>query len=529
VSEDGLTDHARINRAAWDAIADEFVPDGERRWASGEPAWGVWEIPERRLRVLPDVAGLDVVELGCGTAYWSAWLARRGARVTGVDNSPRQLATARRLQRAHGMDFPLVHASAEAVPLPDGGFDLAFSEYGASPWCDPARWLPEAARLLKPGGLLVFLTHSPIVMLCIPDLDGPTGDRLIRPYFGMREFDWPDHPSIEFNLTYAGWIAELGRNGFAVEALHEPQAPEDGDPGRHDYVTADWAHRWPQEAIWVARRRGGPRGRAPSSEARVAPAVPDGDLTEPARRNRAAWDAMADEWVPTGERKWARDQPSWGVWDVPEREVGSLPDVAGLDAIELGCGTAYWSAWLARRGARPTGIDNSAGQLETARRLQREHGLDFPLVHASAEAVPLPDAGFDLALSEYGACHWCDPGLWVPEAARLLRPGGLLVFLTTTPLFQLCVPDELGVLTGDRLIRPYFGMRRFEWIGDPPVEFNLTYGGWIAELGRSGFAVEALHELRAPEDGDPGRHDFITAEWAHRWPHEAIWVARRRG
>jgi SAM-dependent methyltransferase len=238
---------------------------------------------------------------------------------------------------------------------------------------------------------------------------------------------------------------------------------------------------------------------------------------------------MADEWVPTGERKWARDQPSWGVWDVPEREVGSLPDVAGLDAIELGCGTAYWSAWLARRGARPTGIDNSAGQLETARRLQREHGLDFPLVHASAEAVPLPDAGFDLALSEYGACHWCDPGLWVPEAARLLRPGGLLVFLTTTPLFQLCVPDELGVLTGDRLIRPYFGMRRFEWIGDPPVEFNLTYGGWIAELGRSGFAVEALHELRAPEDGDPGRHDFITAEWAHRWPHEAIWVARRRG
>jgi predicted DNA-binding protein (MmcQ/YjbR family) len=252
---DGLTSHALINREAWDGIADAFVPNGERKWASADPVWGVWEIPERELRVLPDVAGLDVVELGCGTAYWSAWLARRGARPVGVDNSARQLETARRLQREHGLDFPLVHASAEAVPLPDGGFDLAFSEYGACIWCDPALWIPEAARLLRPGGLLVFLAHTPILMLCIPDFDGfPTGDRLVRPYFGMREFDWPDDPSIEFNLTYGDWIAELRRSGFAVEALHEPQAPADGDPGRHDYVTADWAHRWPQEAIWVARK-----------------------------------------------------------------------------------------------------------------------------------------------------------------------------------------------------------------------------------------------------------------------------------
>jgi SAM-dependent methyltransferase len=256
--------------------------------------------------------------------------------------------------------------------------------------------------------------------------------------------------------------------------------------------------------------------------------VPDERLTEHARRNRAAWDAMADEWVPAAERKWASDDPSWGVWGIPERELRVLPELAGLDAVELGCGTAYWSAWLARAGARPTGIDNSARQLETARRLQREHGLEFPLIHASAEAVPLPDARFDLALSEYGACHWCEPELWLAEAARLLRPGGLLAFLTTTPLFQLFVPEDEGVLTGERLIRPYFGMRRFEWPGDPSVEFNLTYGDWIGALGRAGFAVEALHEPQPPEDGDPGGHGFISADWAHRWPHEAIWVARRR-
>ncbi len=525
--EDGLTAHARVNRAAWDAIAGEFVPDGERRWASGDPAWGVWEIPEARLRVLPDVAGLDVVELGCGTAYWSAWLARRGARPTGIDNSAGQLATARRLQRAHGIEFPLVHASAEAVPLPDGGFDLAFSEYGASPWCDPARWLPEASRLLRPGGLLVFLTHSPIVMLCIPDLDGPTGDRMVRPYFGMREFDWPDHPSIEFNLTYAGWIDALDRNGFAVEALHEPQAPEDGDPGRHDYVAADWAHRWPQEAIWVARRRGGPR--VARRRRRLGPPERRRRWTSPSTpaatvRRGTTWPTSGSRAASASGRATSRSGASGTS---PSGRSGRCPTSPASTS----------SSWAA---GRPTGRRGSPGAgrgrpaSTTPRASSRPRGAcsastasSFPLIHASAEAVPLPGAGFDLALSEYGACHWCDPDLWIPEAARLLRPGGLLVFLTTTPLFQVCCAEADGVV-GDRLLSPYFGMRRFKWTDDPAIEFNLTYGDWIRTLGASGFAVEALHELQAPADGDPGRHDFVTAEWAHRWPHEAIWVARLR-
>ena len=114
---------------------------------------------------------------------------------------------------------------------------------------------------------------------------------------------------------------------------------------------------------------------------------------------------------------------------MPEADLNVIGDPRGLDVVELGCGTAYWSAWLARRGARPVGIDITEAQLDTARRLQREHGLDFPLIRAGAESVPLPDGSFDLALSEYGASIWSDPYLWVPEAARLLRPSGRLVFL----------------------------------------------------------------------------------------------------
>ena len=108
-------------------------------------------------------------------------------------------------------------------------------------------------------------------------------------------------------------------------------------------------------------------------------------------RNRASWDGWASEYEEPGRPNWAQDEPSWGIWSVPESEVRLLPDgLDGLDVIELGCGTGYVSAWLARRGARPVGIDNSQAQLKTARAFQREFGLEFPLLHGNAEDVPLP-------------------------------------------------------------------------------------------------------------------------------------------
>ena len=168
-------------------------------------------------------------------------------------------------------------------------------------------------------------------------------------------------------------------------------------------------------------------------------------LPEHVAANRAAWDEYAPEYVAPGERNW-RVQPgeeSWGVFGFPEADVQVFPDdLAGKDAIELGCGTGYISAWMTRRGARVVGIDNSPKQLETARRLQTEHGLEFPLLLGNAEAVPYPDASFDFAISEYGAVLWADPEVWVPEAARLLRPGGRLHVLTNSWLSLLVSPDE---------------------------------------------------------------------------------------
>jgi SAM-dependent methyltransferase len=246
-------------------------------------------------------------------------------------------------------------------------------------------------------------------------------------------------------------------------------------------------------------------------------------------RNRAEWDGWAAEYLEPGRDNWASEEPSWGIWGVPESQLRMLPeDMTGVDAIELGCGTAYVSSWIARRGARPVGIDNSQAQLENARRLQAEFGIEFPLLHGNAEQVPYPDGSFDFAISEYGASIWCDPYLWIPEAGRLLRPGGELVFLVNSVWMMLSIPKEPGTQTGERLLWPYFGMHSFEWPDDDSTEFHLPHGELIALLRRSGLEVEELIELRPP-DGSTTRWPLATLEWSQRWPCEEVWRARKPG
>jgi SAM-dependent methyltransferase len=252
------------------------------------------------------------------------------------------------------------------------------------------------------------------------------------------------------------------------------------------------------------------------------------DLPDHARRNREHWDAWASAYAKRVDGAWARSEPSWGIWGVPERELKLLPaDMRGLDAIELGCGTGYVSAWMARRGARVVGVDNSAQQLETARALQREHGLEFPLIHGNAETVPLPAASFDFAISEYGACLWCDPHAWVPEAARLLRPGGRLVFLVNSMLMSLTTPEREGEAATNVLLRPAFGLHRLEWAHDQSVEFHLTHAEWIRVLRGAGFEIEALLEVKPPADATSS-WDFVTLDWARKWPCEEVWKVRKR-
>jgi SAM-dependent methyltransferase len=226
------------------------------------------------------------------------------------------------------------------------------------------------------------------------------------------------------------------------------------------------------------------------------------------------------------EAEWLRPDAVWGLFATPEREFGVLGPVDGLDVAELGCGTAYLSAWLARDGARPVAVDFSHEQLMTARRMQSQVGPVFPLVQGDGERVPLASGRYDLVVSEHGAAAWCDPEKWLPEAARLLRPGGRLVFMTNSHLSALCVPAEEGV-AGERLLRGQREAYQVHWPGGG-VEFHPSHGDWVRLLRQAGLVVEAMHEIYAPPEADDHSfYEIVSKDWATRWPAEELWVATR--
>jgi SAM-dependent methyltransferase len=249
-------DYVEINRDGWTkANADYTDRQAHGAWSQSEVTWGQWSQPESEIGVLPDVTGLEVIELGCGTAYFGAWLKRAGAkRVVGVDVTPAQLETARRMDAEHGLGLELIEANAEDVPLPDESFDLVVSEYGASIWCDPKLWIAEAARLLRPAGELVFLRCSTLRILCAPD-EGTSTDRLARPQRGLYKVVWEDDdPGVEFQPGTAEMLAILRGNDFELLDFRELFAPEDAD--EHEYYTdppVAWAKQWPAEEIWRLR------------------------------------------------------------------------------------------------------------------------------------------------------------------------------------------------------------------------------------------------------------------------------------
>jgi SAM-dependent methyltransferase len=255
-----LPDYAVINRAAWTTANAHYTAEHAREsWAKDQISWGVWKVPEDEVRILPDVRGLDVIEMGCGTAYFGAWLKKRGARrVVGVDITPAQLVTAREMDAEFGLGLEFIEANAEHVPLPDASFDLAFSEYGASIWCDPYLWIPEVARLLRAGGEVLFMRNSTLQVLCSPE-EGLIQERLVRPQKGIHRFDWTDDDegaSTDFHISGSAMFKLLRETGFEVIDFRELFAPDDAvDHPYYKWVPAEWAKRWPAEEIWRARKR----------------------------------------------------------------------------------------------------------------------------------------------------------------------------------------------------------------------------------------------------------------------------------
>jgi SAM-dependent methyltransferase len=249
------------------------------------------------------------------------------------------------------------------------------------------------------------------------------------------------------------------------------------------------------------------------------------EISPEALKNRLAWDRNSDEYQARHSDDLTQHALAWGVWRIPESELNVLGNIAGKDILELGCGAAQFSIALAKAGARATALDNSARQLEHACELMAAAGLDFPLVHASAESVPLPDASFDFVFCDHGAMSWCDPYRTVPEVARLLRPGGLLAFAASTPIREVCYDPTTDAISS-RLVGDYFALRKIAE-EDGATSYQLPYGEWIRLFRANGLVVEDLIEMRPPEDAGTTYEGYAPLDWARRYPGDHIWKARK--
>lgn len=249
-----LSAHTQKNRAMWETTSNSYQ-QAHALDLSGEKAmaWGTWRIPEAELHILGEVASKDVLELGCGAARWSIALAGRGARSVGLDISSRQLQHARRLMAQAAVDFPLVQASAEDIPLPDASFDIVFCDWNTMTFCDPHRTVAEGTRLLRPGGLFAFVTATPIQFLCQDRQTRHLTDHLVNDYFGLWRLEWEDE--VHFQLPYGEWIRLFRENGLLVEDLIETQPPRSGTSTYHDDAETEWARHWPMENIWKLRKQ----------------------------------------------------------------------------------------------------------------------------------------------------------------------------------------------------------------------------------------------------------------------------------
>ena len=239
-----------------------------------------------------------------------------------------------------------------------------------------------------------------------------------------------------------------------------------------------------------------------------------------AAKNRGAWNRASDGYQERHGAGLERTARAWGVWRVPEDEVGALGEVAGRDVLELGCGAAQWSLALAADGARVVGLDLSERQLVHARRRALDEKVSLPLVQAGAERLPFAAASFDLVFCDHGGMSFADPRRTVPEVARVLRPGGRLVFCNSTPLRDLTVPPG-GELPTTRLHRSYFELDQPD--GDEEVLWQLPYGAWVRLFRRHGLTIDDLIELRPPAGAATTYDDYVSLDWSRRWPPDHIW------
>ncbi|WP_018179762.1 class I SAM-dependent methyltransferase [Jongsikchunia kroppenstedtii] len=223
----------QANRRWWDSDADDYHRShGEFLGVdtpSGEFIWCPEGLHEGDVHLLGDIVGKRILEIGCGSAPCSRWLAANGAYPVGLDLSHGMLQRGRTAM-ADGQRAPLIQATAEHLPFADESFDLACSAFGAVPFvADSAAVMAEVARVLKPGGRWAFSVNHPM-RWAFPDDPGPTGLTVAIPYFDRSPYIEADDDGtvtyVEHHRTMGDRIREIRAAGLILDELIEPEWPE---------------------------------------------------------------------------------------------------------------------------------------------------------------------------------------------------------------------------------------------------------------------------------------------------------------
>ena len=248
------------------------------------------------------------------------------------------------------------------------------------------------------------------------------------------------------------------------------------------------------------------------------------DPAEAIAGNRRAWNKESAEYQRRHSQFLTDKALAWGTWRIPEEQLRLLGPVAGKLVLEYGCGGAQFSTALAEAGARPVGLDLSEEQLRHARRHVAEREQTVALVQASAHLTPFRDEVFDVVFCDYGAMTFTDPYLTVPEVARVLKPGGVFAFCTTSPLYMMCLDYATEEITTS-LQQPYFGMRVIT-DGSDYHDYQIPHGEWVTLFRKNRLTIEELIETQ-PDEGLTTTYEGRPPEWARRWPTEDIWKLRK--